>query len=600
MFCRKCYHIAVSSTDNRTASSNIHAIGTTTVFTCPICQSKCKQMPHPFLPWMADENKELPVSIGSSNVENENLDQLNEFLEIICPTLESITDTSVNSETLLDPSCSQVDESEVPGTCLPLTIGVNSTAQYQLMQQDRSVPDQSGNEMKRLSQFSDTEEVPGTCLSFHDRQRLQAPARHDSQMDPYKTDATPYIETCGYTETIPGTCVSYLDRQRIQQANNSQMQHHNPEAIDSTMPCVHTFGRADTDSGKDASCFDRRRMEPINSQVHSNVPAASEQYEIYDQTEEVPGTLISFIGQQRTAAASNTSSPNLYLNNADDSLCCDELNGGQADEVFDTHASFYERHRAASNVQTRQNEKHSTYRSIAFSEMQTEEVPGTCVSYLDRRRRETAHEMSTKRRRVTASPVKAATYGPQSMLSMASNSADSEESSSISQLFVAVDVLDSMEASALELFNEQGHCVVVNEVHNVSNDHSVPVPFPPILVTRAVTKPGSKTVCLRSYRYLRALALGAHVIDAKWLSDSKQAGTLLDCSPYIVCYDSLLLSDKPRPSLLTGLQFACFCACNETHSEMSSLGAQVGFRTKSMTSQQVSISLRTPNLTYTL
>ena len=112
------------------------------------------------------------------------------------------------------------------------------------------------------------------------------------------------------------------------------------------------------------------------------------------------------------------------------------------------------------------------------------------------------------------------------------------------KLYVTYDVLDPVETNALNMLHEQGFCqLVMDGVKSVTKDHSS-VPFPAILITHAVDMPGfenqtNKTVatCYRSYRYLKARALGARIIDARWVIDSQCAGFTLDCDKYKIWND---------------------------------------------------------------
>jgi len=115
------------------------------------------------------------------------------------------------------------------------------------------------------------------------------------------------------------------------------------------------------------------------------------------------------------------------------------------------------------------------------------------------------------------------------------------------KLYVAFDVIDSVETHALKSLHEQGLChVVLDGVHGVGKgpEHGESFsPFPAILLTHAFDeeKPGQKqstiSTCYRSYSYLKAKALGARIVDARWAVDSQNAGILLDSSSYKICFD---------------------------------------------------------------
>jgi len=115
------------------------------------------------------------------------------------------------------------------------------------------------------------------------------------------------------------------------------------------------------------------------------------------------------------------------------------------------------------------------------------------------------------------------------------------------KLYVAYDVLDPVEIRALKMLHEQGLCqVVLDGVHSVSSHgHGESFdPFPAIMVTHTIDKPGfgsqkqsTVATCYRSYSYLKAKALGARIVDARWLVDCQNAGTLLDCDNYKIWSD---------------------------------------------------------------
>jgi len=140
------------------------------------------------------------------------------------------------------------------------------------------------------------------------------------------------------------------------------------------------------------------------------------------------------------------------------------------------------------------------------------------------------------------------------------------EAKSIPHLYIAFDILDPIEADALKALHDQGLCRVVNSVlkltcieqhgakSNKNNGQltSAPKfrPFPAILVTHAIDRPvfdavgdagptDSKTasICPRTYTYLKAMALGANVIDARWLIDSQSAESWMKISSYRIWGD---------------------------------------------------------------
>jgi len=113
------------------------------------------------------------------------------------------------------------------------------------------------------------------------------------------------------------------------------------------------------------------------------------------------------------------------------------------------------------------------------------------------------------------------------------------------KLHVAYDVLDPVEFRALEKLHQEGiFQVVLGGIHAIAKDIGRDdsfFPFPAVLITHAFDKSrfGSEkqSVCYRSYTYLKAKALGARIIDARWLLDTQNAGMLLDCENYLIWSD---------------------------------------------------------------
>jgi len=96
----------------------------------------------------------------------------------------------------------------------------------------------------------------------------------------------------------------------------------------------------------------------------------------------------------------------------------------------------------------------------------------------------------------------------------------------------------------LKTLHEQGACqVAMDGVQNLSTDKG-DVTFPAILITHVIDKPGFESqeqttiaTCYRTCSYLKARALGARIVDARWIVDSENAGMLLDCEKYEVGCD---------------------------------------------------------------
>ena len=124
------------------------------------------------------------------------------------------------------------------------------------------------------------------------------------------------------------------------------------------------------------------------------------------------------------------------------------------------------------------------------------------------------------------------------------------QSAATKNLYIAYDVLDPVEIGSLEMMHHQGFFqVVLDGIRGVTlGPGQVESPFPAILVTHGVDRPGGMTTCYRSCSYLKAVALGALVVDARWLVDSLHAGILLDCEKYEI------LGDLESHSSLTAAQ----------------------------------------------
>jgi hypothetical protein len=114
------------------------------------------------------------------------------------------------------------------------------------------------------------------------------------------------------------------------------------------------------------------------------------------------------------------------------------------------------------------------------------------------------------------------------------------QSSETTYLYIAYDVLDLVETRALEFLHNQGLVrIVLDEIREVTIPGRGVVPFPAILVTHGIVEEPIEgmTTCYRSYSYLKAVALGALVIDSRWLVESMDAGILQDCNMYKIGRD---------------------------------------------------------------
>jgi hypothetical protein len=566
MFCQDCY--AAASICINTPIQKRDAILRNR---CPICQTICKQAPRPLLPWLANENKALPTTLGKfGNAENESLEQLNAFLETICPSI----DTSKCKSDEASDTHSHDEESEVPVTCLPLRPEPQKLPIYFVGSEIQDVMEI--NQPESSHSFPQTEEVPGTCLSYIDKQRMAANRnpQYNSQLD--QDDTLGLQNSAAGTEEIHGTTgevhashLSNFERQRIP---NNRVVASDVESVGVTAPYNETCNmHSEEVPGTLISFLDRQRMHTKDN-ITSNQPIDSEGDSVWNveeggETEEVPGTLISF---------------NLHQKQQDDlSVPCNEACGDQSEEVSGTYAS---------NSQT----KHP--REKSGPENETEEVAGTHISSFNRQR--TSMRISESQSKCISLPLKAIEKEPQIVPYEATAGAEilgkpCTINKADRTFYLAIGNLISAEADALQVLNKQGHCAVVNGIHR----HDKSAPFPPFLVTHAVEKTSSEMLCLRSYQYLKAVALGAQVINAKWLLDSKQAGALLDYGPYIICNRPL----QAKPRLLEGLSFGIIdigvaSSYKIQHTETNSSSSYMKSQPRSMTyysHQQVSFSTNT-------
>jgi hypothetical protein len=128
------------------------------------------------------------------------------------------------------------------------------------------------------------------------------------------------------------------------------------------------------------------------------------------------------------------------------------------------------------------------------------------------------------------------------------------QSAETTYLYIAYDVLDQFETRALEFLHNQGLVrIVLDEIREVTIPGRGVVPFPAILVTHGIVeKPiEGMTTCYRSYSYLKAVALGALAVDARWLVESMDAGILQDCNMYKIGRDVETHSRLKAPNIST-------------------------------------------------
>jgi hypothetical protein len=95
--------------------------------------------------------------------------------------------------------------------------------------------------------------------------------------------------------------------------------------------------------------------------------------------------------------------------------------------------------------------------------------------------------------------------------------------------------------------------IVLDEMREVTIPGRGMLPFPAILVTHGIVEEPIKgmTTCHRTYSYLKAVALGALVIDARWLVESMDAGILQDCNMYKIGRDVETHSRLKAPNIGT-------------------------------------------------
>lgn len=110
------------------------------------------------------------------------------------------------------------------------------------------------------------------------------------------------------------------------------------------------------------------------------------------------------------------------------------------------------------------------------------------------------------------------------------------------KLHVAFDVLHPVEAQALQTLHEKGFLhIALDGIQRISKCGNI-VPFPETLITHGVGKPGIGSqeqykLAYRTVSSLKASALGAHIVDARWAIDSVNAGLLLDRDKYMIWSD---------------------------------------------------------------
>jgi hypothetical protein len=607
MFCGDCYASAANSNSGVAAS---FGAGKATTFKCPICQTICSATPRPMLPWLANENKALPIAIDFSNANafssDDTFDQLHSFLRMM--------NSQLNCDGNEQMEHSQIDESEVPGTCLPLHKDLSvryATTENWICRSGKSLLSQQlqRTQHENFMPQTEREEIPGTYLSFPDGQRvstvdnMQQRNQFDSQMHHGNVDDSHVGPMCnGQTEEVAGTYLSFLDRQRISTCDSplSETCVQTEEVIGTHFPFLDHHKTASTrynanNPQPDLGATTFARNIESNSQTQDNVRATSSSIScneaVNGQTEEIPGAIIDMpsILPMDTEEA-DVSDFGVKRSILQFSESCNE----QTEEVAGTHISFLERHKMkAARIEPVTKRRRVTTsplpKMISCREKSSDQIYH-CNENNDQNQIMSASiESSMEKRRVSPS---------NDIVHIRGKKNDTINGSTIDkQLCIAADILDPSEANALELLNREGRCIVVNGVYSVSNGQNKTVPFPSILVTHASNN--------RSYKYVKALALGARVVDSRWLVDSKRAGKWLDYDPYAISGDFSMpetrgnlrsLPPKSRVQLLKGLRFGIAsgrnvvlsCATEDNNDcDRESLDSELKLRTKLMTSHQV-------------
>eukprot|EP00804_Cyclotella_cryptica_P027650 CCRYP_010284-RA/>CCRYP_010284-RA protein AED:0.01 eAED:0.01 QI:44/1/1/1/1/1/2/1410/698 len=608
LFCRDCYASAsIVAIDNLNTNNVSHAEmhGSMTLLThetkCPVCRNPCIGHPRPIIPWLANEYRSLPLpfvcegDVMTPDIES-SLRTLNTLLELLNPQIDIDEDVdkgvnsdhnwvgreiledekhsnkivesppqevnvpcpNVMSKSWNDDSLIKVDESEVPGTCLSILQQGEASETLSIggCQQTNNGEKQTKLSLEMEASNDDTKRTESS-LACEPSKLIRPPTevehdhRNGSEIIPGTCgDFQQSSEVFGHTEEVPGTHLSFLSRRRISRVRNEDC---NSEMHDVPMKFNH---------------------------VPSTLPPCSEPCN--GQTEEVPGTYLSFLDKRRISPAGNELSfpqmhrdENCYSDLGDKGsllpcslmkkthTCVNEDRSPQGD-VIEMETENVDR-RMPSRMQSQ---------IEPCDDAHTEDVPGTILSFLDRNKmphvedkpqsmhsletRDRKVSLNTKRRRVSASPqlklpdkkkktdvrvdavvskvdsesniqspimcgtgsrerhsdnlivkpkdiIEKEACSSKKLRDTALKSDNSFESTidkdknSVSvhatmtnkQLCIAYDILDHIETNALEWLNERTLCIVVDGVHRVPSNHkNVFMPFPSILVTHAVEKSG--------------------------------------------------------------------------------------------------------------
>eukprot|EP00956_Cyclotella_meneghiniana_P031244 scaffold81478_cov59-Cyclotella_meneghiniana.AAC.1 len=326
-------------------------------YTGPLLASS---IPRPIVSWLSRRNHNVSESIESSirwwgNDGNVPMDYLNSFFETIIPDGNGrIIQSLKQSESDLHPSQLMHQTEEVPGTCvsfLDKTLS-NAASSDQLLQSSQ----QDGEEH---SQTYLTEKVPGTCVSFLDRRSYNdvASKRLIKPLQRNEVD----MSQSHQTEEVPGTHVSFQDRR----SSNDSVSKRSTQPSQQNQVDMSQSHQTEEVPGTYVSFLDRRSSNDVVSK-RSVQPSQQNQVDMSQshQTEEVPGTYVSFRDRRNEVDTSKSH---------------------QTEEVSGTYVSFLDR-RSSNDVVSKRSTQPSQINEVDMSQShQTEEVPGTYVSFLDRR-----------------------------------------------------------------------------------------------------------------------------------------------------------------------------------------------------------------------
>lgn len=485
--------------------------------------------------------------------------------------LEQVVWENDNTEPRWEHNLSQVDETEVPGTDLAAVkrhLLERSVAKSCLKSNDHEMPtepvaeDKQGSEeitSSCLSSYkrefipqpsqpynhSQTEEVLGTEVSFLDRERILTGGRSNQGWTTINNDEL----NCSteQTEEIPGTHLSFLDRQRLLKAQIYAARRRddcmdNPNS--SNTPQYTNLDNGHTQevpgtyhSSPVIQSVSTSKHEPSKSLMHCGEDHCSEspsrQETLVYTSEKAHETIPKYLDCSLPLSSPLHNKPHQLqiteeVSNGSPTVQHDEIKWDDSAESMDCRVLT--QLSKTTNGKRRRITASPQLRLVGKKQSDdVDDVNKRMMSNLLSTPKDMAGEAPpTKKRRMTPSSVlssdKSNKHGSRIPIQLGGN-----------HLCIAYDVLDPTEANALEWMNKEGRCLVVSGVHSVpSNDERGSIPFPSVLVTHAIDTPGSNTTCIRTQNTLRAMALGAEVIAAKWLVDSQRAGAWLDSEPYTI------------------------------------------------------------------